>query len=53
MAVSDASSLASADAERAEMTGILTEVRAGSEKEIDAERRAKRPWTGDGGWDAR
>ena len=53
MTVTDASSLVSADAERVEMIGILADLRGALEKEIDAERGAMRPWTGDCGRDAR
>jgi hypothetical protein len=53
MTVTDASSLVSADAERVEMNGILADLRGALEKEIDAERGAMRPWTGDCGRDAR
>jgi hypothetical protein len=52
-AVTDASSLVSAEAERVEMTGILADFRGALEEEVDAEQRVMRPATGDCGWDAR
>jgi hypothetical protein len=53
MAVTDASSLVSVEVERVEMTGILADFRSALKEEIDAERRATRPATGDCGCDAR
>ncbi|MGD0983201.1 MAG: hypothetical protein ABSA65_05190 [Acidimicrobiales bacterium] len=52
-AVTDASSLVSAGAERVERSGILTDFRGALEEEIDVERRAMEPSTDDCGCDAR
>ena len=43
------SSFVSAEAERVEMTGIVADFRSSLKEEIDAERRAMRPATGDCG----
>jgi len=53
MAVTNPSSPLSGEAERAELTGILSEFRAALEEEIDTDRRTTTPAVRDGARNAR